>query len=86
MVGSLRASCALIILAATIPETALSAGADSDDGCALASSLARTIIENRYRGVSMAKMVEVARSQPALGRLASAIVVDAYSTPKYSTE
>lgn len=80
----LKKSALLVLIAVTLP---VFSGADEPaTGCEVISRLAKSIMQARQSGVSMSEMMGIAARDEDFKALAEALVIDAYDSPRYSTD
>ena len=69
-------------LAAVLALSVFSVQAEEEDYCESIGELATVIMQNRQKGVDLSKMLALAKDNDGV----KAIVLDAYNSPRYSTD
>ena len=75
----------LILILLATPAT-LAAEETIHETCTAVSQLAEQTMRNRQNGVPIVKMMETSQEETPVGKLARAIILDAYKRPKFRTK
>ena len=86
--GNKMKKAILILILLATPATLAAAAAEETihERCTALSQLAEQTMRNRQDGVSIVKMMETSQDETPVGRLARAIILDAYKRPKFRTK
>ena len=78
----------LILILLATPATPATAAAEETihETCTAVSQLAEQTMRNRQNGVPIVKMMETSQEETPVGKLARAIILDAYKRPKFRTK